>query len=111
LTHTGESVFDGEGFTTAERTAYKGASQKKSLLCTNPIVQINSARPDATDATVHECQLQKLKPWVMKGCLFTNCHSPRNNVIPDSLLKEGCHDATASPLSPWGWGWGECGTQ
>lgn len=92
------SVFDGEGFTSAERTAYKGASQKKWLRCTNPIAQINSARPDATDTTAHEWQFQKLKPSVIKRCLFTHCHSPRNNIIPDSLPKEGCRRLPAKSL-------------
>lgn len=48
--------------------------------------------PDASDAAAHECQLQKLKPSVIKGCLFTHSHSWRNNIISDPLLKEGhCH--------------------
>lgn len=90
------SVFDGEGFTSAERKAYRGASQKTSLRCANPIVQINGARPDAMDATAHECQ--KLKPLVIKGWFFTCCHSLRNNIIPDSLPKEGCHHLPAESL-------------
>lgn len=68
------------------------------LWCTNPIGQINSVRPDASDATAHECQLQKLKPSVIKGCLFSHHHSLRNNIIPDSPLQEGCRCLHAKSL-------------